>query len=551
MKSNWLFRLILLWLCGASVCVARLQAQQPSSTPAEPEIATAPVVIDGVTLFRVRGVSSLSAEARAQRIRNNFVSVAEDPAIPLDGLRTVESDGMTLIQAGGVTIAGVLDADASLEQVRRNELATAHLVQIRQAIDAYRTARSPSAWRAAAGGALLATAALAAAMVALFWFWGWIDRVLKRRLDARVRAVESKSFELMRADQIWDAVRKALLTVRLVLILGILLIYVGYVLAQFPGTRGMARNLAAFAADPLRVMGNGIITNLPGLVFLTVLFVVVRVALRLIRVFFDLLRHDRAHIEGFDSDWAEPTYKIVRVVVVAFALIVAFPYIPGSDTEAFRAVGLFAGVLFSLGSSSALSNIIAGYMLTYRRALKVGDRVQIGSALGDVVQTRMQVTHLRSYKNEEIILPNSQILSTEVVNFSSLSRAQGLILHTEVGIGYETPWRQVEAMLLAAAARTEGLKKEPGPFVLVKRLGDFAITYEINAYTSEIQAMNRLYTALHQHILDIFNEHGVQIMTPAYEGDPEVPKVVALENFYVAPAAAPEAAVGRARTSER
>jgi small-conductance mechanosensitive channel len=183
--------------------------------------------------------------------------------------------------------------------------------------------------------------------------------------------------------------------------------------------------------------------------------------------------------------------------------------------------------------------MIAGYMMTYRRAFKVGDRVQIGDAIGEVIETRLQVTHLRSFKNEELVIPNSQILGSQVMNYSSLARTRGLILHTEVGIGYETPWRQVEAMLLEAAGRTTGLATEPKPFILEKKLGDFAVTYELNVYCNNVPAIMQLYSELHRNILDVFNEYGVQIMTPAYEGDPPEPKVVAPKDWYTSPASPP------------
>jgi small-conductance mechanosensitive channel len=178
-------------------------------------------------------------------------------------------------------------------------------------------------------------------------------------------------------------------------------------------------------------------------------------------------------------------------------------------------------------------------MMTYRRAFKIGDRVKIGDQIGDVTELKLQVTRLRSLKNEEIVIPNSQVLNGDVVNYSALAQTSGLILHTEVGIGYETPWRQVEAMLLIAANGTAGLLREPPPFVLQKRLGDFAITYELNAYSDNPQAMAALYTALHRQMLDVFNEYGVQIMTPAYEGDPQVPKLVPPSLWHIAPAPVP------------
>jgi hypothetical protein len=190
----------------------------------------------------------------------------------------------------------------------------------------------------------------------------------------------------------------------------------------------------------------------------------------------------------------------------------------------------------SLGSSSTISNIIAGYTLTYRRAFKVGDRVRIDDETGDVVEVRLLVTHLQTVKNEEVIVPNSKILSSDVVNYSSLARTRGLILHTTVGIGYETPWRQVAAMLRMAADRTTGLLKDPEPLVRQESLGDFAVTYELNAYCGNAQAMNALYSDMHRNILDVFNEYGVQIMTPAYEGDPTEPKVVPKERWYASPA---------------
>jgi small-conductance mechanosensitive channel len=239
---------------------------------------------------------------------------------------------------------------------------------------------------------------------------------------------------------------------------------------------------------------------------------------------------------------------MVRVLVVAFALVVAYPYLPGSQSDAFKGVSIFLGVIFSLGSSSAVANIIAGYSLTYRRAYRIGDRVKISDVVGDVAETRLQVTHLRSLKNEEIIIPNSTIMNSHVINYSSLAARHGLILHTTVGIGYETPWRQVEAMLLEAAARTPGLLREPPPFVLQKALGDFAVTYEINVYSDQPQAGPLLYTALHRNILDVFNEYGVQIMTPAYEGDPEQAKVVPKDKWFELPAR-PEGSSGDGRPS--
>jgi small-conductance mechanosensitive channel len=500
---------------------------------------TAPVELDGAVLFRVRGVSALPAEARAQAIRDRIVAVASDEQILVDALQLVERDGMTRIEAAGQTIMAVLDADAALEQVSRLELANALLFRLRRAISEYRAARAPEALQRAVLNTTVATVLLLAVVAGLVWFWRRLDRLLTNRYQERIHSVGIQTFEVMRADRIAAALRGALRGLRTLVLVVTGLIYVAYVLGRWPWTRGIAQDAVGFALAPLTVLVNGFVANIPSLVFLVVLFFIVRLTVRLVRLFFEAIERGGVVLSGFDAEWAQPTYKIVRIIIVAFALIVAYPYIPGSESDAFKGVSLFLGILFSLGSSSAIANIIAGYMMTYRRAFKVGDRVKIGDAFGDVMQMRLQVTHLRSMKNEEIVIPNSQILSTEVRNYSSFARAQGLILHTEVGIGYETPWRQVEAMLLDAARRTSGLVVDPLPFVLIKKLGDFAVVYELNVYCQDVKAMNALYTTLHRHILDVFNEFGVQIMTPAYEGDPAEPKVVPPAQWYAAPAPVP------------
>ena len=291
-------------------------------------------------------------------------------------------------------------------------------------------------------------------------------------------------------------------------------------------------------------MGDAVLAAIPNLIFLAILIVVLRWVIKLVRLFYEALGRGTLTFGNFDPDWAAPTYKIVRLALVAFGLVVAYPYIPGSQSAAFKGISLFAGVMLSLGSSSIIANLIAGYTMIYRRAYRVGDRVRIGDVLGDVTAVRLQVTNIRTPKNEDVVVPNSVVLGSEVTNYSAYAREHGLILHTTVGIGYETPWRQVEAMLLMAAERTEGILREPQPFVLQKQLGDFCVTYEINAHCSDAQRMGPLYSALHRNILDVFNEYNVQIMTPAYEGDPEVPKVVPKEQWYSAPAAAPDAQGG-------
>ena len=528
-------------LLSVSIFVATALAARPVLSEVEPaetgaNISTAPVEVDGRVLFRLRGAAALPAEVRVARVKERIEAVAADPAIRSDELRVVSSGEYTKIMAGEQAVLTLVDADARLMQVGLTVLADLTLHRIAQAIDEYREARRPERLLRDALFASGATAALAVFVALLMWLMRRIDVQLERRFERRIKALEAQSFELVRAEQIRGAMRNALRAARTAALLAFAILYLHFVLSLFPWTRSYGTLLLGILVGPLRVMGRAVLANIPNLVFLTILFVVVRFALRLTRLFFEAVSRGSITLAGFDREWAAPTYRIARLAVIAFGVVIAYPYIPGSESAAFKGVSLFLGVVFSLGSSSVIANTIAGYSMTYRRAFKVGDRIKVGDTIGDVIEVRLQVTHLRSLKNEEVIIPNSVILNSQIENYSSLAEKQGLILHTTVGIGYETPWRQVEAMLQMAAARTPGLLTDPPPFVLQRRLGDFCVEYEINAYCRDAHAMMPLYTALHRSILDVFNEYGVQIMTPAYETDPEQAKLVPEEQWYAPPA---------------
>jgi small-conductance mechanosensitive channel len=509
---------------------------QSQSADSEAGALSAPVVIDGRTLFRVRGTSSFSAERRAAGIAARIKAVAADRTVSPDAVRAVETELGTAIFGGRERVMVVFDADAQLESLGRKTLAELLVRTMREAVADYRLARTRDALLRSAAYAAVATVLLAALVTLVVWVSRWAERVLEATYRQRVQSVGIQSFQLVRAEQIWVALHRGVVVARALVILGLAFVYLQYVLGVFPWTRGFSSQLLGLVLNPLATMGWGIVTVVPDLFFLTILFFITRYLLKIISMFFAAVGRGEVALSGFEQEWADPTYKLLRVAVIALALVVAYPYIPGSSSDAFKGISIFIGIVFSLGSSSTIANIIAGYTMTYRRAFRMGDRVKISGVTGDVIEMRLQVTHLRTIKNEEVIIPNSTILNNEVVNYSSLARTRGLILHTTVGIGYETPWRQVEAMLFLAADRTAEIKREPAPFVRQLALGDFAVTYEINVYCDNVQAMGRIHTALHENILDVFNEHGVQIMTPAYEGDPEEPKVVPKEQWFTAPA---------------
>jgi small-conductance mechanosensitive channel len=275
-------------------------------------------------------------------------------------------------------------------------------------------------------------------------------------------------------------------------------------------------------------------------------------SIRLVAVFFQQIRQGRIVFASFPAEWADPTNKIVKVLLVAFGVVVAFPYLPASDSPAFAGVSVFMGVLISFSSGSALSNIIAGIVLTYTGAFRLGDRVKLGDAFGDIIEMSLLATHVRTIKNEDVTIPNSIVLSSSVMNYSHAADTAGLILHTTVTIGYDAPWRKVHDLLIEAALATPDVVEEPRPFVWQTALNDFYVSYEINAYTRVPANMINTYAVLHARIQDSFFAAGVEIMSPHYTSLRDGNTVTIPEAFrgaeYRAPAFRVEDAIARQKT---
>ena len=515
------------------------QEAPPPPAPPEAEIPTAQVRFDDRTLFRVRGVSSFPAAERAAAIAARIAAAARDPAVGPDAIVVAPAAVGLEIRAGETMLMGLVPADAALESVRLDVLAEAHRQRIRKAIVQYRAEREPGTLLRGVALSLLATVLFAALALVIGRLFRKGVAVLERRVRAHIEALPRGAFQFVQGKQLWEALTATVRGVRWIVIVILLYLWMEFVLSQFPWTRSLAEDLLSLLVGPLQQMGTGFIDFVPNVLFLIVLALVTRYSLRLIKLYFSALERGTTTLTGFDPEWALPAYKIVRALVIALALVMAYPYLPGSGTDALKGISVFAGLMLSLGASGAVSNVIAGYFNTFGRVFRVGDLIQVGDVRGEVTQVRLLTTRVRTLKNEEVTVPNSTIITTHVVNYSALAQSQGLILHTEVGIGYEVPWRQVHAMLEEAARRTPDTLHEPRPFILQRRLADFAVVYELNVYSGTARGIVRTYSNLHQNILDVFNEHGVQIMTPAYEGDPQMPKVVPPDKWYAPPAKPP------------
>jgi len=501
----------------------------------------APVVVDGRVLFSVAGLSTYPARQRAKKIAGKIRLLAQNPSFDPATLEIREIDGIVGIYANDNKLLVITKEDAHIEgDFSRQALARGLFIpKITRATENYRNERTRKVLLGKGLKALIRTIVLSLLLILCFWSFKRTDQLLDKRLKSKIEELEAKSKKILHSQQLWSLFRGLLRLFRALVILGLVYFFVNFVLDLFPWTRYVSQTLFGYVINPLLSIWQAIVDYLPSLFFLTILFFIFRCLLRLTYAFFQGVNRGQIKLSNFDAEWAWPTYRIVRVLMIILGAVVAYPYIPGSGSEAFKGITILAGVLFSLGSSSLISNIIAGYTMTYRRAFKVGDRVKIGNNFGEVMEIRLLVTHLRSLKNEEIVIPNSTILNGEITNYSSMADKHGLILHTTVGIGYEAPWRQVEAMLLMAAERTDGLQRRGQHFVLQTGLGDFGINYELNVFCSKEKKMARIYSDLHRNIQDVFNEYKVAIMTPHYTGDTEDQKLVPKGQWYASPAKPP------------
>ncbi|HEY1947668.1 MAG TPA: mechanosensitive ion channel domain-containing protein [Bryobacteraceae bacterium] len=491
-------------------------AQQNPQTNADHK-TTANVTVGDQILFPIRTrLGPFSPENRAKAASTKLERLMKDVSISSDAITVDEHETSTDVVAGEVIIMTVTEPDAAAAGLSRSTLANNNARQMRAALTQVRSEYTYKSLMKGALYAALATLVLISVLIAFRFFFPKLYGAIERRRGTSIRTVKIQSLELLSAARITDTLIRCARLARFGVTILLFYFYVPLVFSFFPWTRTFGSTLLAYVLTPIGNGWNAFVSYLPSLLVVLVVVIFSYFAIRAVRFVFTEIERGTISWPGFYPEWAMPTYKIVQLLILAFALVVMFPYLPGSDSPAFKGISIFLGVLFSLGSSSAVANVIAGVILTYTRAFKHGDRVQIADTVGDVMGKTLLATHVKTIKNVYITIPNSLVLGSHIINFSASAQGQPLILHTGVTIGYDAPWRQIHALLIAAAAATPGVLPEPKPFVLQSSLDDFYVAYEINAYTDQPSRMALIYSDLHQNIQDKFNEAGVEIMSPHY-----------------------------------
>lgn len=343
-----------------------------------------------------------------------------------------------------------------------------------------------------------------------------IDKWIISKKDVLFTGFKFKNYEFLDSGKQTDVILFLSKALKIFIILFIFYITLPLIFIIFPPTQRLAEVLFGYVFTPIKSILFGFINYIPNLFTIVVIVTITRYLLRFLKYLTLEIEYGRLSLQGFYSDWARPTYNIVKVIVYAFMFITIFPYLPGSDSAIFKGVSVFLGIIFSLGSSSVIGNLVAGLVMTYMRPFIIGDRIKINDIVGDVVEKTAFVTRVRTPKKEFVTIPNSLVLASNVVNYSTSRDQGGIVLYTTITIGYDVPWRQVHELLINAAIKTEYIMEEPKPFILQTSLDDFYVSYQLNAYSSEPNKQPGTYSELHQNIQDAFNEAGVEIMSPHY-----------------------------------
>ena len=476
-----------------------------------------PVVVEGDTLYYL--FAKRGGHTPQQRAEMNAAAITElgkQFNLQPDSVYTESSDIVTDLMYGNKVLASFIDQDGLWEGCSRDQLAAAKRKVI---VDKLKVMKDEhSLWQL--GKRILYFILVIVGQFLLFKLTIWLFNKLKARIqrlkDTKLKPISIQDYELLDTQKQVNLLVFLASLLRYAVMLLQLILTVPLLFAIFPQTKDLAYKLFSYIWDPIKSIFLGIVEYIPNLFTIFVIWLAVKYLVRLVLYLASEIQSERLKIGGFYADWAMPTFHIVRFLLYAFMIAMIYPYLPGSKSGVFQGISVFVGLIVSLGSSTVIGNIIAGLVITYMRPFKLGDRIKLNDTTGNVIEKTPLVTRIRTPKNEVVTIPNSFIMSSHTVNFSQSARDYGLIIHSEVSVGYDIPWRKTHQLLVEAALNTPGVVDDPRPFVLETSLQDYYPVYQVNAYIKDANQLAQVYSDLHQNIQDRFNEEGIEIMSPHY-----------------------------------
>jgi len=440
------------------------------------------VIFEYDTLFPVySNLGPYSPKERASSIIAKLELLAKSQSFDVDSFNLADIHNLTIINYSHHMIMGISNEEAKRAGYNKAYLAENYKEIMAESLKSHIHDYSLQGWIKRIGFTVLLLVGLIILLYLVNKLFKWVniklvnyEKGLKRKRRNIFRYLAPKgpeSFFLFLSN-----------ILRFVIIVLILVLYLPLLGSFLPWTQNIVERFYNYITDPIKYILNGLLDFLPNLFYIIIIYLVARYVVRIITHIAGEVEKDRIKLKGFHKDWAKPTVNILRIIIYAFALIFIFPHLPGSDSPAFQGISIFFGVLLSLGSTSAIANIVAGVVITYMRPFMIGDRVRIGETIGDVIEKSLLVTKVRTLKNEDVTIPNATIINTHLWNYTKNAKELGIILHTSVTIGYNEPWEKINQLLLKAAKKTKSLSRENQPFVLHKGLNDNYVEYELNVY---------------------------------------------------------------------
>ena len=469
------------------------------------------------TLFYIyTKMGAASPKERAVSISNKINQLYQDDFLIEDSIRISDTEETYDIVYKDLIIASVSENDALWYGKSKKELSENFQQIIKSAIV---QAKDENSWLK-----LLSRIGLVFFVILVAWvFIGLIGKGYTRLVinfdtnkEKWLQDLSYKDYTFLTVDQETQILLFLIKVLRWFVYFLLLYITLPIIFSIFPFSRDWANTLFYLIWSPFKGLLISIWTYIPNLFKILVIYFVMKYVIKFVKYIFQEIEAEKLVLSDFHSDWAMPTFSIVQFLLYAFMFVLIFPYLPGSESAIFKGVSVFVGVLFSLGSSSAISNMVAGLVITYMRPFKIGDRIKIDNVTGDIIEKTLLVTRVRTIKNEVITIPNSSVLTENTTNYSIEAKDKGLIVNTTVTIGYDVPWPKVHKVLIEAARRTDMIMDEPAPYVLQTSLEDFYVAYQINAYTREASKQALIYSSLHQNIQDVCNESDIEILSPHY-----------------------------------
>ncbi|MDD6210335.1 MAG: mechanosensitive ion channel family protein [Bacteroidales bacterium] len=480
----------------------------------------APLIIDHDTILVLYApMGGVLPEERVEDMRHKLRQISKLWKVEPDSIYLFDAERETDIMYKKQLIMRVSDEDALWMNVSREELASAYRADLVKGLTYLIKENSIMEIIKQIFFSLLIICGQVLFIIGINVLYRRAVKYIGWLKENKLHPISIKGYEFFNVDRQARLLQLGAHGIRLIIDLIMLMITLPFIFYIFPPTKTWATTIYNYILIPVKMIGKSIIDYLPNLFTIVVIIVVMHYLLKGLRFITNEIEAGRLKINGFYQDWAQPTFNLVRFLLYIFTVAIIYPYLPGSDSNIFKGLSVFVGLIVSLGSTSIIANIGAGFVITYMRPFKIGDRIKLNETVGFIVEKSPLVTRIKTPKNEIVTVPNSFILTSVTTNYSTSAEDKGLIIHSTVSIGYDVPWRQVHELLIDAAKSTPGVLDDPKPFVLQTELSDYYPVYQVNAYIKDVRNLLSIYSILHENIQDKFNEAGVEIMSPHYRAE--------------------------------